>query len=197
MEKLKEIFDNISYSAAYDPVTYKVTRVGPSLAFKDERYKLAIEESLALNIIEGKIRLSNCYVDLESNSLDLVEKQHIRKIDDILHRVIEKKWSKKKTSEIYLTYNKKNKLLKIELTSIYSGTKKVYSRNKRKVQWSGDTEMNFYITEYNDPHELIKNISFSLNELINKSYEIILENIPDKFSIYTKRLFKEYVIEIK
>jgi predicted HicB family RNase H-like nuclease len=172
MEEIEEIFKKIKYLAIFDPDSFQVIKVGPEYAFLEEKNKIAIDDNLAMEIIEGKIRLSNCYIDLDSNSLELIERQHVSKIDDILHRVIEKKWSNEKISEIFITYNKKNKSLKFELTSMFSGTKKIKSSNQRKVSWSGDTMMNFYITEYNDPHKLIKIVSFPLNELINKNYLI-------------------------
>jgi hypothetical protein len=194
---MEEIINNVFYFAVFDPDTYQVIKVGPSSAFLDEKNKILLDESTALDIIEGKIKLFNCYVDVESNSLELVEKQYITKIDDVLHRIIEKKWTKRNNFEIFLTYNKKTQILKFELTSAFSGTKKINFKNKRRIHWDGNTEMNFYITEYNDPHVLLKNISFPVNKLINNFLEIKIENPPEKFSVYTKRLFKEYVIELK
>jgi hypothetical protein len=197
MEKIEEIFEKFRYLAVFDPESFQVIKVGPEYAFLEERNKIVIEDDIALEILEGKIRLSSCYIDLDSNSLDLVERQHVSKIDDILHRVIEKKWSNEKSSEIFITYFKKTNNLKFELTSVFSGTKKSRSKNKRKFSWSGDTIMNFYVTGYNDPHSLIEIVSFPLNELISKSYEIKNLVLPDRFSVYTRRIFKRYVLEIK
>jgi hypothetical protein len=197
MEEIEKIFKKFKYLAIFDPDSFQVIKVGPEHAFLEEKNKIAIDDDLAMEIIEGKIRLSNCYIDLDSNSLELIERQYVSKIDDILHRVIEKKWSNEKISEIFITYTKKNKSLKFELTSMFSGTKKIKSSNQRKISWSGDTMMNFYITEYNDPHKLIKIVSFPLNELINKNYLIKDLNLPNKFSVYTRRIFKKYVLEIK
>jgi hypothetical protein len=56
--------------------------------------------------------------------------------------------------------------------------------------------MNFLITDYNDPNVLYEMISVKINELIGKSKTF--ENIDyDKFSVYTRRLFKNCVIENK
>jgi hypothetical protein len=197
MEEIEELFEKFRYLAVFDPESFQVIKVGPEYAFLKEKNKIVIEDDIALEILEGKIRLSSCYIDLDSNSLELIERQHVSKIDDVLHRVIEKKWSKEKSSEIFITYFKKNNNLKFELTSVFSGTRKNRSNNQRKISWSGDTVMNFYVTEYNDPHNLIEIVSFPLNELISKSYEIKNLTLPTKFSVYTRRIFKRYVLEIK
>lgn len=197
MEEIEYIFEKIQYLAAFDPETFQVVKVGPSHAFAGEKHVISVDDEVALDIIEGKIRLSACYVDMESGSLDLLEKQHVLKIDDVLHRIPEKKWTDKKNPEIFLVYNNKSRVLKFELTSAFGGTKKNQSKTKRKVTWSGDTIMNFYITDYNDPHQLIESISFPVENLIGKPYKIEMIDLTSKFSVYTKRLFKEYVIEIK
>jgi hypothetical protein len=197
MEEINFISFETQYLAVYDPDTYQVIKVGPSSAFIDEKNKILIDESLALDIIEGNIRLTNCYIDIDSKALELTEKKYINKIDDVLHRITEKKWIKNKFSEIYLTYHRKNNSLKIQMTSMYSGTKKVNSNLKRKILWSGDTLMDFYITGYNDPHDLYKILSFTINDLIGQTKEFKDLELPKKFSVYTRRIFKGYVLEIR
>jgi hypothetical protein len=197
MEEIDFITFETQYLAVYDPESYQVITVGPSSAFNDEKHKVLIDEALALNIIEGNIRLTNCYIDIDSKTLELTEKKYINKIDDVLHRITEKKWIKNKFPEIYLTYHKKNNSLKIQMTSIYSGTKKVSLNLKRKILWSGDTIMDFYITDYNDPHTLYIVLSFTINDLIGKTKEFKNLDLPKKFSVYTRRIFKGYVLEIK
>ena len=56
--------------------------------------------------------------------------------------------------------------------------------------------MDFLITEYNDPNEIYQMFSIKINELIGKNK--IIKNLNyDTFSVYTRRLFKNYVIEYK
>ncbi len=197
MEDIEYIFKEINYLAVYDPETCCVTKVGPEHSLKNEKYKLLINKNLAIDIIGGIVQLSRCFVDLDSESLELTERQHIVKIDDVLHRISEKKWSKNKNSEIFLTYNKNKEYFSIQLTSTLGGNKKVNKSSSRKIFWSGDTEMIFYFTEYNDPHKLINIISITINDLIKKTFEQKNFKLPEKFSVYTRRLFKGYVLEIK
>jgi hypothetical protein len=65
----------------------------------------------------------------------------------------------------------------------------------RKIRWDGHTEMEFLITSYNDPHGLHQVISFKLEELEKGSKEFIYTGTDNRFSIFTRRIFKNYVFE--
>ena len=184
----------IEFVAVFDPTTLAVTSVGPSHAFTDQKHKITIDQELAESIIKSEIKISNCVVDINSNTIEVAEIQNMYKIDDILHRIISSKYSDIEKPDIYLTHSKKNKTLKIELGKEFGGTKhpKIPYR-QRNIIWDGDTVMDFYITEYNDPNLTLETVSVKINELVGKSK--IIENISyENFSVYTRRLFKNYVI---
>ena len=184
----------IEFVAVFDPATMAVTSVGPSHAFTDQKHKITIDQELAESIIKSEIKISNCVVDINSNTIEVAEIQNMYKIDDILHRIISSKYSDIEKPDIYLTHSKKNKTLKIELGKEFGGTKhpKIPYR-QRNIIWDGDTVMDFYITEYNDPNLTLETVSVKINELVGKSK--IIENISyENFSVYTRRLFKNYVI---
>ena len=208
MEKIID-FDNwlaeyvpleITYVAVFDPSTGSVISVGPSHAFENEKNKISIDQETAESIIEGKIKINSCVIDLSANTLEIAEIKHIFKIDDVLHRIVDKKWSTLEKPELYLTYNSTKKFLKIELSEEIGGTKKLpkkfYPIHKKKIIWDGDTKMNFLITDYNDPNLLFEMISVKINDLIGKS-KIFKELEYKNFSIYTRRIFKNCVIEHK
>jgi hypothetical protein len=208
MEKIID-FDNwlaeyvpleITYVAVFDPSTGSVISVGPSHAFENEKNKISIDQETAESIIEGKIKINSCVIDLSANTLEIAEIKHIFKIDDVLHRIVDKKWSTLEKPELYLTYNSTKKFLKIELSEEIGGTKKIpkkfYPIHKKKIIWDGDTKMNFLITDYNDPNLLFEMISVKINDLIGKS-KIFKELEYENFSIYTRRIFKNCVIEHK
>ena len=184
----------IEFVAVFDPATMAVTSVGPSHAFTDQKHKITIDQELAESIINSEIKISNCVVDINSNTIEVAEIQNMYKIDDILHRIISSKYSDIEKPDIYLTHSKKNNTLKIELGKEFGGTKspKIPYR-QRNIIWDGDTVMDFYITEYNDPNLTLETVSVKINELVGKSK--IIENISyENFSVYTRRLFKNYVI---
>jgi hypothetical protein len=187
----------ITYVATYDPATGAVRSVGPSHAFENEKYKINIDKETAESIISSEIKIHNCFVDINSNTMEIAEVKNIFKIDDVLHRIISKEYFKEEKPDVYLSYNLKNKTLKIQLSEELGGTKKSkLSIQKRGIVLDGETEMKFLVTDYNDPNLIFEMFSVKINELIGKTKTISNVNY-DKFSVYTRRLFKNYVISLK
>jgi hypothetical protein len=188
---------HVKYIATYNPETGQVLSVGPSHAFESEKYKIEIDKELAESIINAEIKIHQCLVDFDSNTLAFSEIKSVYKIDDVLHRVISKEYFKEEKPDVYLSYSLKNKMLTIQLSEELGGTKKIKSSiSKRAIIWNGDTEMKFLVTDYNDPNLIFEMFSVKINELIGKTKTI--NNITyNKFSVYTRRLFKNYVIEYK
>lgn len=210
MEESLDIFKifNISeppttkYYAEYDPVTGNILKVGPEHALSLCQHTIAIEEEIALSIIKGEIFLSNCGVDIIENKFILFEKRNVVKIDDLLHRIIDIKYSNDDRPYIFLTYNKKNNSIKVEMTELYLGTKKWPKKYKKvepkKVHWDGDTKLNFLVTAYNDPTILYETFSLSINDLVENSVTVKLSSkIENEFSVFTRRIFKSYAMTTK
>ena len=171
--------------------------MGPSHAFQNEKHKVPLDKETAESIISAEIKISSCVVNINSNTLEIAEIRSVFKIDNVLHRIISIEYANDVIPEIFLTYSSKNKTLKIEMSKEFNGTYKPKIPYKtRKVLWDGDTEMNFFITDYNDPNVLFEMFSVTINDLVGKSK--ILNNFDyGKFSIYTRRLFKNYVIKYR
>jgi hypothetical protein len=188
----------LTYSATFNPTTGAVISVGPSHAFVNEQHKISLDKETAEQIIEGTIKINSCFIDITDGKLEIAEIQSVYKIDDVLHRIIEKKWADIIRPEIYVSYNKVKKILTVELTEEYFGTKKVPKKyhpiSKRKVIWSGETAMNFLITDYNDPNILYKMVSLTVSDLVEKKKTFQDIDLPDRFSVYTRRIFKNYVL---
>jgi hypothetical protein len=184
----------IEYVAVFDSQTGAVLSVGPSHAFVNEKYKVPIDQETAESIISAEIKIDSCVIDINSNKLEVAEIKSVFKLDNVLHRIISIEYTDQKNSDIYLTYNSKNKSLKIELSTEFGGTKvPVVPVKERRIVWDGDTEMNFFITDYNDPNVLFEIISIRIKDLVGKAKTF--KNIEyKKFSAYTRRLFKNYVI---
>ena len=187
----------LQYVAVFDPTTGQVISVGPDHAFADQKHVVQISREIAESIITAEIQIHNCQINAESGQLDIAEKKTLIKLDDVLHRIPDIKYSKELKSDIHLTYNSKSKYLKIQLCAEYGGTKKHKDSNStRKFIWDGSTDMDFLITDYNDPNLILEMFSVKLSELVGHS--VTIKNIEyDRFSVYTRRLFKNYVIEYK
>ena len=187
----------VKFVAVFNPDTGAVISVGPSYSFEDQKHKISIDKELAESIINAEIKINNCIVDINSNTLEVAEIKNTYKIDDVLHRIISKKDSEIKNPDIYIKYDSKLNTFKIEMSSEFGGTRKARAGiKKRNIVWDGDTEMQFFITEYNDPNLLFETVSVTINDLTGNHKLITGFNYP-KFSVYTRRLFKNYVIEYK
>jgi len=187
----------IKFVAVFNPDTGAVVSVGPSHAFKDQKHKISIDKELAESIINAEIKINNCIVDINSNTLEVAEIKNTYKIDDVLHRIISKKDSEIKNPDIYIKYDSKLHTFKIEMSSEFGGTRKARAGiKKRNIVWDGDTKMHFFITEYNDPNLLFESVSVTINDLTG-NHKLITGFKYPKFSVYTRRLFKNYVIEYK
>jgi len=193
--------EEVQYMVTFDPMTGAILSVGPSHAFENEKYKLFIDSDTAEKIIDGIIKISSCVIDVESSELEISEVITTVKIDDVVHRIVEKEFAENDKFDIYLTFNRKNKSLKIEMSEEYKGTKKLpkkcYPIAKRRILWDGETEMSFLLTDYNDPNYLYQMVTVKLSDILGKSKTIKDLDLPPKFSIYTRRLFKNYILEIK
>jgi hypothetical protein len=184
----------VEYVAVFDPLTGAVLSVGPSHAFINEKHKVPIDKDTAESIISAEVKIDSCIININSNTLEVAEIRSVFKIDNVLHRIISVEYANDTNADIYLTYNSKNKSLKIELSTEFGGTKvPIVPIKERRIVWDGDTEMNFFITDYNDPNVLFEIISVKIKDLIGKSKTF--KNIDcTQFSVYTRRLFKNYTM---
>ena len=188
------------YLAGFDNETGSVKVVGPDYSIDKKRWPntIPVDADVAEMIISGEIKLSNCFVDQSMGTLEITEVKSLFKIDDLLHRIIDKRWSDVKKPDVFLTFNQNESELKIELSEEFGGTKILADEfqpvTKRKIFWDGETKLNFLITAYNDPHIIYQEIETTISDITN-SITVDIE-CTEKFSIYTRRLFKNYVVEV-
>jgi hypothetical protein len=174
----------VEYWAIFEPTTGEVIGIYPDFAAHDKQYKIKIDRDLAEDIHNGIIQMSFCFVDIDSETVEIVTKHSLVKIDDVLHRVIDRKYSPSQKNDIIIQYNE------LENKIIF-----VLPIKTRKIQWDGSTEMQFFITAYNDPHNLYQTIAFQLKDLEQSSKEFIYTGPHNRFSIFTRRILKNYVFE--
>lgn len=189
----------VKYVAVFDPMSGAVQSVGPDHAFQNIENKIYIDAETAESVIKGEIKISSCVIDLSSNTFEISEIKSIVKIDDVLHRIIDQKYSDIAKNDLFLTYNRQAKTLDIQLSEEYGGTRILADEFQpvklKRIIWDGDTQMDFLVTDYNDPNVLFDLFCVKINDLKGQTYTI--NNFEyEKFSIYTRRLFKNCVIEI-
>jgi hypothetical protein len=148
--------------------------------------KIQVDLDIALSIYERGETLRHYKVDVISGrviKVNLASITGLTKIDDVLHRVIDKKWSKISKPDVSIEYARVDALLTFKINPLL-----------KTIEWQGDQDMVFLITEYNDPNVLQEMISFNVNELVKYPQRFTLE-LPKKFSIYTRRIFDKYTYE--
>jgi hypothetical protein len=194
------ILPKVEFMATFDPGTGSLISVGPSIAFKESKHKLPIDEEIALMIIEGKMSMSSCIVNVQENQVEISEVKSLFKIDDVLHRITERRFYQEGNIDVLVSYSKENQSFKFSLAEDLGGTlvnqSTPDSKKNRKTIWSGETSMYFYVTDYNDPNILYQQIILTLEDL--KSKDVIIQQtqeIPKFFSVYTRRLFKNYILD--
>jgi hypothetical protein len=163
-----------------------VIALHPGPAVDHIKNKIQIDLDIALAIYEQGETLRHYKVDITSSrviKVNLANITGLTKIDNVLHRVIDKKWSKISKPDVSIEYNKADALLTFKINPLL-----------KTIEWQGDQDMVFLITEYNDPNVLQEMISFNVNELVKYPQRINI-NLPNKFSIYTRRLFDNYTFE--
>lgn len=172
----------VKYYASYDPTSGSIHKVGNQSALSKDLHIIEIDSELAEKIIQGEVSITRCFVNTDTNTVEVAEVSSITKIYDVLHRVIDIEYSMVDKHDLKIIYDQKNKTLTLDL--LIPG------------HWADDTLLNFYLTDYNDPNVIYKNIDVVIAELKVKPLVYRDINLPPRFSVYTKRLFKNYVLEI-
>jgi len=186
-EWIKLPVNQVEYFAKFNEETGVLLGIYPSHAAQDIINKIKIDEEVATQIASGEENLFSYRVDLPTKKLLKISKfstHSLIKIDDVLHRVVDKKWSKITDPDVVVSYNKEHKLLTFSMNSKYS----------KNIIWDGDTEMIFLVTDYNDPNVLMQMISIRAGD-ITENIKSISVDLPEKFSIYTRRIFDKYIFE--
>jgi hypothetical protein len=163
-----------------------VIALHPGPAVDHIKNKIQVNLDIALAIYEQGETLRHYKVDVTSGrviKVNLANITGLTKIDNVLHRVVDKKWSKISKPDVSIEYNKVDALLTFKINPLL-----------KTIEWQGDRDMVFLITEYNDPNVLQEMISFNVNELVKYPQRINID-LPNKFSIYTRRLFDNYTLE--
>jgi hypothetical protein len=176
----------IEYYAIFND-TGSLIGVYPSHAVLDTPNKIKIDDEIAVAISTGVENLFSYKVDLPTKKLIKLNKfstHNLIKIDDILHRVVDKKWSNIQDPDITIMHNSKNSTLAFSMSDRYS----------RNIIWDGETEMIFLVTNYNDPNVLLHMLSIRAGDITENTKSFTLD-LPNRFSVYTRRIFDKYIFE--
>lgn len=176
----------IEYFAAFDENTGRVAGIYPDNALPKKYSAIPISLSLAEDILTGKKNIRNFYIDVIKS--ELVEVKPLMIQDAILHRVIDREFSKDTEYDLLITHTVANNTIKFSLSDSYF---------RNKIKWAGPTSaLIFYFTAYNDPHLLYQTVTVNLEKVENNEAEFEIK-VPERYSVFTKRSLSKYLLEIK
>lgn len=150
--------------------------------------KIEIDKDIALTIYDGIATLQSYRVNTETLEIEKNNQlvyNNLTRIDDVLHRVIEKKWSRVEKPDISITYDRNESNMTFKINPLL-----------KTVDWLGDRELIFLMTDYNDPNVLYAKTKFGIDEIIAYPQIFNIE-LPERFSVYTRRIFNKYTLEIQ
>jgi hypothetical protein len=163
-----------------------VIALHPGTVVEHIKNKVQVEVDVAIGIYERGDTLRHYRVDVTSGrviKVNLASITGLHKIDDVLHRVIDKQWTNITKPDIAIEYSRTDSQLTFRINPLL-----------KTVEWQGDQDMVFLLTAYNDPNILQEMITFNVNELVKYPQRYTLD-LPTKFSIYTRRIFDKYTYE--
>jgi hypothetical protein len=178
------VAEPVEYYAIYNPQTAEVIGIYPKNSAKDIEHKVLIDLDLAESIFEGKISLKSCFIDEVDDVLQVIQTQSIRKIDDILHRIVSQDFATFKEADLCVTFNN------VSSEIVLSLNEKI---KRKKVRWDSCALLKFLITEYNDPHKVIQILTTTLDDLYENDQKFQYIGNADTFSVFTSRVFKNYI----
>lgn len=175
----------VEYYVVYDNEGM-IKTIGPEHSLLDFNNKVKIDDDIAVAILEGRDNVFAYRVDIPTKKVVKLNKfatHTLTKIDDVLHRIVDRKWSLTTEEDIRIVYNSETSALTFSMNEKY-----------KKLILEGDTDMNFLVTEYNDPNILLQMITFKVGDLAEKE-KVYAVNLQGRFSVYTRRIFDRYVID--
>lgn len=184
------------FYAIYDPETGALKGVYTEHAAADIEHKIKIDTDAAMAILDGTANPLTYKVDVLTKTLEISEVINLNRLNFLLFRIEDIRYTEKRENEIFLTYDSTKKSMTLEMTERLGGTRPTEEKTNKKVIWDGDTKLVFFVTDYNDPNVVHHTLNLTVNDLVGKS--VTFENIttPEKFSVFTRKVFLTYILEI-
>jgi len=186
----------VDYAAVFNPDDGSILSIGPKELLSDKQNKVSINSDIVERINKGELRIQSCFLDISTGSLEIAETKNLFKIDDVLHRIPQYADTQEQP-DIYVKYCTKNKMVTVSLHKKWGGLYGQLDNGQKttKVVWSGDTALDFLITKRNDPNIILNKFSCCIDSLIDDNIEFKLRLDNCEFSMYTKRVLKNYALD--
>lgn len=143
---------------------------------------VAVPVEISNDILEKNESLSSFTVDIFKKIITKKSKNTSIVVNNVLHKISNNCGFHSSEIDIELLYNSATKELIFSMNAIHYES--VHFTNK---------EIQFAITDYNDPNILKQLINVQIKDLVNNTVTVMLTE-EKKFSVYTNRIFNRYTI---
>jgi hypothetical protein len=187
------IFAKTKFFASFDPDTGELLCVGPEHALENVSSKIEIDEDVAEMIVIGKVFMQSCSVNLITHKLETSLTKKQTTINDTLFKIPLKKNVDIEKNDLSLFYYKKSKTLKVCLNTHYQKSSLAAKYNLLDPL----SNLNLIISDNSDPNCIHAVIKIPFVELLKKNKVIKNIEMSEKNSMYIKKIFTDYAMEIK
>jgi len=185
---MSTLIPKIEFYAIYNEFTGQVTGVYPDHAAIDIVYKVKIDDELADLLLQSKLSLTACFVDLIDKTVTIIQPTSAKKSYDPLQRIADIKYADIVDPDVIIHYDSNSRYIAFNLAD----------RLKNNVlQLGNNIELSFIVCSYNDPHKIYQLIKFPLSDLLEATKYVRYNYYDDTFSMFTSKIFKKYLIEKK
>ena len=186
-DELKLNLPETKYYVEYHEESGTLLKIFSSNAFSFPKNYVEIPVETAEGIETGKIKSKDLAVDVINKKLLY---NGVGKTQAQFYKIPLTDFSNITTPDIYLSFI--NSELSIELTTRFGGTHG--ETTSTIVNCPDNIVLYFFITKYNDPTTVFEIINLKVADLKNKCYNIKLD--LESFSVFTNRIFNEYVLDL-
>jgi len=169
-----------------------ITGVYPESAAVEISNKIELSEELQSQLNSGETKISSYKVDILTKQLVILETVEffpsLIRASDMIYR-------ENKNYDVYITYNRVDSTATVELSANLGGTKQDQTK-RRLLDIRPDLIMRLYFTDYNDPNILHDKIEVRVQDLLENRVCQTIDQLPERFGIFTKPLFDRYGVEI-
>lgn len=165
-----------------------ITGIYPESAAIDITNKIELSEDLRLQLNSGESKIESYKIDVVTKQLMIVES--ITFFPSLI-RVSDMHYVDDKNFEVYITYDRKDSLVNVELSSNIGGTRQDQTE-KRMLDIHSGLIMRLYFTDYNDPNILHDKFEIQVQDLLVGHVSKKIESLPERFGVFTKPLFRRY-----
>lgn len=180
--------EKLNFAGSYNEIG-QIEQVGPANIFVGKSNLVEINDEISNKLLEGTLHLSSLLVKFDNDiaTVHIIDTKSTSMINNLLYRINPTTDLQHDTGDLTIKIDVENSSMKVSL------------RNPELVSRgmiSPDKEILLLITEFNDPNALYEICRIRIGDLATDTVYYEGLTIPKHFDLYTKRIFRDYRLEI-